>query len=414
MNQIVVECKNGWSRVAILENGRLAEFYMEGPEEHERAGNVYKGRVVNVLKGMQAAFIDIGMGKNAFLYRDDLLPLYLYAHAEDKPCISTLLHVGQTLLVQIKKESIGAKGARVTTHFAIPGRWLVYMPEAGYTAVSRKISAAEDRARLKALGDELRDPRDGIILRTAAEGAGEEALRRDWELLRDLWRSALSYADEVDAPSLVYRDLDLIPRLVRDLFTERVDEMIIDDAELAAELVRLLSGMSPELAVRIRVHTDNVPLFQAYSVLSQLETAYKRKVFFPSGGYLVIDQAEAMTVIDVNTGRYTGGDDLEMTVFETNLEAAEEIAHLLRLRDIGGIIVIDFIDMRMEEHRHEVQKRLGEAIQGDRSRAFLVGWTKLGLFEMTRKKKRKALEVRLYETCSSCGGSGKTHSRFSI
>jgi len=407
MNKLVVEWDKGVSRVALLEDGRLAEYYLEGPEEKERAGNVFKGRIVNVLPGMDAAFVDIGQSRNAFLYRDDLLSSHQEGQGDRKLGIDQLVRVGQELLVQIAKEAQGGKGARVTARFTIPGRTLVYMPEAGYTAVSRRISAADERQRLKAIGDRLRRDGDGIILRTAAEGVSEERLKREWQLLRELWHTAVEKTEAQKAPCLVYRDLDLIPRLVRDLFTDRVDELVLDNAALAQHIISLLKGMAPELAAKIVIHRDKRSLSEAYPIRRELERALRRRIPLASGGHLIVDKTEAMTVIDVNTGGFTGGDDLEETVFRTNLEAAAEIPHLLRLRDCGGMILVDFIDMKLEEHRQEVKDKLEEAAGRDRGKLQLVGWTRLGLFELTRRKRRQGLESLFYETCSACEGTGR-------
>lgn len=407
MKKLVVEWEKGVSRVALIEDGRLAEFYLERPEEKERAGNVFKGRVVNVLPGMDAAFVDIGQSRNAFLYRDDLLPPHHDEAEGRKPGIDQLVRVGQELLVQIKKEAQEGKGARVTTRFTIPGRALVYMPEADYTAVSRRIASSEERQRLKTIGDRLRQGGGGIILRTAAEGIPEARLEREWGLLRELWQTALRKAAPQSAPCLVYRDLDLIPRLVRDLFTDRVDELVLDDAALAQHMIALLKGMAPELASKVAIHRDKRPLFEAYPIQRELERALRRRVPLASGGHLVVDKTEAMTVIDVNTGGFTGHAELEETVFRTNLEAAEEIPRLLRLRDSGGMILVDFIDMKLEEHRQAVKDRLEEAAGHDRGKLQLLGWTRLGLFELTRRKRRQGLETLFYETCAACEGTGR-------
>ena len=407
MKKIVVQWENGWSRVALLENGRLAEFYLEGPEENERAGNVYKGRVVNVLPGMEAAFVDIGLGKNAFLYRDELLPPFSDESVAPKPPIQDLVRVGQEVLVQVKKETQGGKGARVTTRFSFPGRWLVYMPGADHTAISRKIDGPGERHRLKAWGDHVRMDQDGIIIRTAAAGHREETLEKEWNLLHDLWAAALSKSRELPAPCLIYRDLDLIPRLVRDLFTDQIDELIIDDEALGHHIISLLDGIAPELSSKISIYRGSIPLFEAYPVQTELTRAFKRKIPLGSGGHLVVDRTEAMTVIDVNTGGYTGKDDLEETVFRTNLEAADEIVQLLRLRDIGGMIVVDFIDMKLEQHRLAVRAVMEQKAEADRSKLQLIGWTKLGLFELTRTKRRQTLDGRFFETCSICGGLGR-------
>lgn len=411
LKRIVIHFDSGSSKVALLEDGRLAEFYIERPADSERAGNIYKGRVTNVLPGMQCAFIDIGLEKNAYLYRDDLLPAHIGKQPADKPSITEMLKPGQELVVQVKKEPAGAKGARVTTHFTIPGRWIVYMPDADYVAVSRKIQSDEERQRLKQIGEGLISDGDGIIVRTVAEGQPSEALRGDWELLRRLWDSAQSAAKDNPCPSLLYRDLDMIPRLVRDLFTDHIDEIVIDNEETGNQIIDFLRTIAPGLASRVKIHRDAEPILFAYPIAQELDKAYHRKIRLESGGYVVIDHTEALTVIDVNTGRFTGEDDLEETVFATNLEAASEILRLLRLRDIGGMIVVDFIDMIRDEHRQTIKKRMEEMARLDRTRTLVVGWTRLGLFELTRKKQRQALDGQLYDTCPYCSGLGKVFSK---
>lgn len=407
MKRIVVRYEPGASSVALLENGRLAEFFVEQPEERERAGNIYKGRVVNVLPGMQAAFVDIGLKKNAFLYIDDLLPVHLEKKPKVKPSITELVKEGQELIVQVKKEPLGSKGARVTTHFTIPGRWVVLLPDADYVAVSRKIESEQERNRLKHVGNQLRQSADGLIIRTVAEGETLESLEKDLTVLNGIWTGLQRRAKEVQAPSLLYRDLVMIHRLVRDLFTDSVEELVIDNARSADEIAGILAGIAPELRDRIRVYQSSVPVLRHYGIEEQLDRAFRRKVWLDNGGYLVIDATEALTVIDVNTGKYTGTVDLEQTVFETNLEAAEEIARLLRLRDIGGMIIADFIDMEEEQHRKRVTERLEFCMKQDRTKVQVVGWTKLGLVEMTRKKVRPNLDELLTEPCPQCGGIGR-------
>ncbi|WNQ12979.1 Rne/Rng family ribonuclease [Paenibacillus aurantius] len=411
MKQVIIHHANGTSKAALLEDGRLSEFYVEQTGEKERAGNLYKGRVVNVLPGMQSAFVDIGLEKNAFLYRDDLLPAHLEKQPADKPCIQELVRPGQELIVQVKKEPSGSKGARVTTHFTLPGRWIVYMPNADYTAVSRKIESNEEKLRLKQIGDELRSGGDGIILRTIAAGQPAESLGRDWERLHSVWEGVLQEASLQKAPCLLFQDLALVPRLARDLFTDGIDELVVDDEELAEQIGRMVKDTAPKLARCVRVYRGEIPVFYSFPVAEELEKAFRRKIWLNNGAYLVMDQTEALTVIDVNTGRYTGGENLEQTVFETNMEAAREIVRLLRLRDIGGIIVVDFIDMKDENHRQAVRRQMEESARADRTKTLMIGWTKLGLFELTRKKNRQALDGQFFDSCPYCGGSGKVHSK---
>ncbi|WP_166238827.1 Rne/Rng family ribonuclease [Paenibacillus turpanensis] len=411
MKRIAVHYDNGTTSVALLEEGRLTEFYAERPDSKQLVGNIYKGKVVNILPGMQAAFIDIGLEKNAFLYVDDLLPAHLEKQPKTKPDISELVTLEQELVVQLMKEPLGTKGARVTTHFALPGRWLVYMPEADYVGISRKIESETERVRLKKCGDAVRQPGEGLILRTVAEGESEEALHADISFLRDLWGQIVRKAEKEKPPSLLYRDLDLVPRLMRDVFSERIDEMVLDNRQQAEEARVFLRDMAPELADRIKTYTEKVPLFEQFGVTAELDRVLKRRLWLKSGGYLVLDQTEALTVIDVNTGKYTGSDNLDDTVLRTNLEAAEEAARLLRLKDIGGIIIIDFIDMRYEEHRQSVVERLEQKLKLDRTKAMVVGWTGLGLLEVTRKKVREHMDHLFFEPCRACSGTGKVQVR---
>lgn len=395
------------TQVALLEDRVLTEFYVEQPAQKQLVGSVYNGRVVNVLPGMQAAFVDIGLEKNAFLYVDDLLPAHLDQIPSVKPSITDLVRPGQELLVQVTKEPFGTKGARITTHFSLPGRWIVYMPNADYVGVSRKIGSEQERSRLKDIAERMRKPGEGLIIRTVAENESPEALERDFNVMRSDWNSVVRHAETSRAPALLYREPGVLDRVVRDAFTDLVDEFIIDDPIRGEMLVNRVREMSEELAGRIHIYKGRDHIHVAYRVREQLDRAMKRKVWLKSGGYLVLDRTEALTVIDVNTGKYTGTDDPETTVFTTNVEAADEIARLLRLRDIGGIVLIDFIDMTSSDHRAEVAERLEEAFRRDRTKTFAVGWTKLGLMEITRKKARESLDDSMFTACGFCGGTGK-------
>jgi ribonuclease G len=411
MKQIVIHCEDLFTKVAVKENQRLIEYYIDQPVENHWVGNIYKGRVVNVLPGMQAAFVDIGQGKNAFLYIDDLLPAHLEKQPKNKPLIADLVSVGDDILVQVTKEPLGTKGARLTTHFSIPGRWLVYMPYADYVGVSRKIESEVERNRLKSIGEEIRKSGEGLILRTVAKGESKNSLDKDLIFLRKLWTNITITQNTVEAPYRIYRDLDIILRLVRDIFTEEVTELIINDEGKAAEIIEFLSKISPKLVERVKIYQEEEPIYRHYGIEEELEKSFRSKVWLENGGYLIFDQTEALTVIDVNTGKYTGSIDLEETVFATNMEAAEQIAFLLRLRDIGGIIIVDFIDMNKEKHRDLITERLEELMKQDRTRSLVVGWTKLGLLEITRKKVRENIENLITEACPYCNGSGRIHSR---
>lgn len=397
----------------MLEEEKLTEFYAQTKEDRQTAGNIYKGRVVNVLPGMQAAFVDIGQSKNAFLYIDDLLPAHLERQPKVKPSITELVCEGQEILVQIVKEALGTKGARVTTHFSLPGRWLVYMPGADYVGISRKISSDSERQRLKELAETVRAPGEGLILRTVAAGEPDAAILRDLEHLRELWTSIGQQSERASVPSEVYHELDMIPRLVRDMVTDEIEELVVDSEQIGAYIVDVVKQISPHLSDRVHRYTGTENIFHRFGVLDQLDKCFRAKVWLDNGGYLIFDQTEALTVIDVNTGKYIGSVDLEETVFATNLEAAEQIARLLRLRDIGGIIIVDFIDMELEAHRVKVLEILEQAVKRDRTKCIVLGWTKLGLLEMTRKKVRENIDYGSIGMCSACNGSGRTPGRYS-
>jgi ribonuclease G len=390
--QMIVQSKHGKNQLALLEDGKLVEFYVERPMDRERAGNIYRGRVVNVLPGMEAAFVDIGLEKNAFLHVEDLLPAHLEKKPKVKPLVSDMLSVGQSIIVQVKKEQNGSKGARITTHYTIPGRWIVLLPNADYVAVSKKIEAEAERARLKQIGEQLRLPGEGLIIRTVAEGVSVELLELDIRQMRMVWDEIVWNEKQSNTPHiLLYRDLALIPRMIRDMFNEEETEIIVDQPQMAEDIQWMLQQLSPSYADRVSLYSEEASIFTAYSISHQLEKALERKIGLPSGGNLIIDQTEALIVIDVNTGKFVGDQDLEKTVVFTNLEAAEEVARLLRLRDLSGIIIVDFIDMTQEENRRLIINKLEECCAEDRTKTIIVGWTKLGLMEITRKKVRSTL-----------------------
>jgi ribonuclease G len=418
-NRIFLSRSGRENRLALLEEGRLVEFQVERILHERVAGNIYKGRVRDVLPGMQAAFVDIGLEKNAFLYVDDCLPpcregASLDPGGEEKPRITDILHVGQEMLVQVVKEPTGTKGPRVTTHLTLPGRFLVLTPYAGYVGVSRRIENETERERLRLLASEVTDGECGIIVRTAAEGVGALSLREDYLFLKGLWQRIVKVGRTIRAPGIVFRDLDLLARSVRDLFTEEIDEFVVDSAEYAESIRDIVKYASPHLAERITLYQGETDLFEAYRIEPEIEKAYRRKVWLRNGAYIVIDQTEALTAIDVNTGKFVGTTTLEDTVLKTNLEAAREIARQIRLRDIGGIIVIDFIDMMDPEHQTAVLEELQRCLKKDRTRTHVVGLTRLGLVEMTRKKVHQSLEEQFLKPCRYCEGTGKMVSEDSL
>jgi len=407
MKQMIVHCTQHITRMALLEGGKLVEYAAERDESQGLVGSYYKGRVINVLPGMQAAFVDIGQKKNAFLYVDDVLHPHLERQPDVKPSIDELLRPGQDIIVQVKKEPSGGKGARVTTHYTLPGRWMVYMPYAEYVGVSKRISRESERGRLKGIGERLRRPEEGLIMRTVSEDEPAEAVEGDLSLLRAQWETIMKRAQAADAPALLHSDLSIVQRFIRDAFNPQRDELMIDSEKAVREAEIFLDQMSPGGYKPVRLYTGYEPIFSAYGVQEQLHRSFGRKITLEGGATLIWDEAEALTVIDVNTAQYTGGASLEETVTRTNLLAAEQIGRLIRLRDTGGIIIIDFIDMELDEHRKMVLERLERVISSDRTKTHILGWTRLGLLEMTRKKARHDSASFAPVTCSCCGGTGK-------
>ena len=394
--EIVVNVGEEETRVAVLEDNVPVEIYIERAVNQRLVGNIFKGQVENVLPGMQAAFVNIGLEKNAFLYVEDALPARSSevngqgGTALGGANICDILKQGQEVLVQIVKEPIGTKGPRVTIHITLPGRYLVLMPTVDYIGISRRIESEKERERLKDLASRVKPEGMGIIVRTVAEGVEEEEFRQDIVLLTKLWRKILSRAAHGPAPNLVHRDLELVQRILRDIFTEDVDRLTLDSRYECEKVLDLLDITGPRLKLKV-FFDERENIFEEYGIEQEIEKALKRKVWLKCGGYLVIDQAEALTAIDVNTGKYVGTINLEDTVHKTNLEAAREIGRQLRLRNIGGIVIVDFIDMSEEGHRQEVLQTLEAEIKRDKTKTNILGLTQLGLVEMTRKKVRPSL-----------------------
>lgn len=405
MKQMLMHVDGDALQTAVLQDGKLVEFFMERSGGASLVGNVYKGKIVNVLPGMEAAFVDIGLGKNAFLYIDEMLHPNADKQPKHKPPITELARPGQELVVQVVKDPLRGKGARVTTHFNLAGRWLVFMPQADYVGVSKRINSEAERERLRSLGERLRRKEEGIIMRTAAEGEEEEALESDVIRLRELWESVEERAAELHAPALLHSEAGLLQRVIRDTLTHDIDEIWIDNPSVFPEAAKLLERMAPALKDRLRLykHSGAHALFQEFRVATQVEEAFSRRIPMENGGYLIWEETEALTVIDVNTGKYTGTDNLEDTVFRTNLEAAELIARLLRVRDVGGIVIIDYIDMQQDDSRAKILARMTEEARQDSTKCTIVGWTKLGLMELTRKKARENVSLETNEVCKTCG-----------
>ncbi|HWV38701.1 MAG TPA: Rne/Rng family ribonuclease, partial [Vulgatibacter sp.] len=483
-SSLVINASGSESRVALIENGQISEFYLERNAEKGIVGNIYKGRVVRVLPGMQAAFVDIGLDKAAFLYVTDVyydpdfserqFELTEGEHpesegvpdeyaaamlaredddedetvapeeapadevrpakaAESKPAprqrehrdhkerkalkdvnIQDLLKEGQEVIVQVAKDPIGTKGARITSHISIPGRHLVFMPTVDHVGISRRIDNEKERRRLREIVDSLRPPGTGFIVRTVAEGVPAEKLRADARFLIHIWSEIGRKKDKQGAPALLHPDLDIVLRATRDLFSADVEKLVIDDHAQYERIMRFVQATDPALASHVEHYTDPEPIFDAYGIEHELLRAQQRKVWLKSGGYLIIDQAEALTAIDVNSGRYVGKQSLEETITKINIEAAKEIVYQLRLRNIGGIIIIDFIDMDKASNRDKVFKALQEALGRDKAKTNVLKISELGLVEMTRKRVRESIGRMLYEPCPYCEGRGAVKSRITV
>src|SRR5690606_5569371 len=415
--EIVVNVGLGETRAALLEDRRLVEFYVERQEDQRVVGNIYKGRVENVLPGMQAAFVNIGLERNAFLYVDDALAYSKNGSQNGDGhvhSIKDILKEGQHIIVQVTKEPIGTKGARVVTNLTLPGRYLVLMPTVEYIGVSRRIGSERERNRLKAIAKRIRPKGMGLIVRTVAEGKSEEELLQDCRFLLGLWDRIQQRARKASPPALLYKDYDLVYRLVRDTFTPDVDKFVIDSEDEYHKTLELLDHLSPQLKNRVYLYHDGPPIFEAYGIEPDIERALQRKVWLDCGGYIVIDHTEALISIDVNTGRYTGSTNLADTALRTTLEMATENAGQLRLRDMGGIIIVDFIDMESEEHEEMVLERLEREMRKDKTRTHILGFTNLGLVEITRKKVKQDIGDFLHKTCPMCEGSGRILSEATV
>ncbi len=390
-------------RVAILdERGRLEDLYIERMWERQRTGEIYKARVDSVLPGMHAAFVNLGDGRNGFLYLDDVKgsSVSVKANAE--------------IIVQVVKTARKGKGARVTPRVSLAGRYAVLVPEGKDAGVSRRIGDEEERQRLRTMARNVRPKGYGVIVRTVAEGLDEDALARDVEVLVARWEEIERNAKRASAPVLLYRDPGLVERILRDELNDQVGEIVVDSEEEYERIGGFLRDHFPEDPPELSLHRSHTPLFDLHNVEREIEAALDRKVWLSSGAYLVIDQTEALTVIDVNTGKFVGSKDLRDTVLQTNLEAAEEVARQLRLRAVGGIVVVDFIDMEAEEDKNRLVLRLQELFKGDRCRARVYGVTGLGLVEITRKRARMDLRGALSRGCPFCGGTGQVAKEESV
>jgi len=415
--EILISATPQETRVAILEDDVLVELMVDRPDVERLVGDVYIGEVQAVLPGIQAAFVDIGTDKAAFLHVSDVEDEDETDDDDDengkderkgyRP-IQDLIQKGQKVLVQASKEPIGTKGPRVTTHISLPGRFLVYMPQSRHIGVSRKIEQRDERARLRALAREVvAGDAGGVIIRTVGEELTRETFEREFNTLQETWKKIQKKQKSARPPALIHREAKLTSGIIRDVFTQKVDALVVDSQDVFAEIRHYLDGIDPELMKRVRLYAEAVPLFDRYGIEDAIREAFQRRVDLPSGGYIIIEPTEALVSIDVNTGRYTGKKDPEKTILRTNLDAAKEVARQLRLRDIGGIIVVDFIDMESRSNQERVLQELRQHLARDRARTRAFQVSELGLIQMTRQRVRPSLFQSLTEPCSHCGGSGR-------
>lgn len=411
--EILVNVTPQETRVAIIENGVLQEVHIERIRTRGIVGNIYKGKVVRILPGMQAAFVDIGLERTAFLHVVDvLLPETEKESFGETPSIDQVLHEGQEIMVQVSKDPMGTKGARLTMCVTMPARYLVYLPSSNHIGVSQKIEGDETRERLRQKVISVLDDGKpgGFILRTMAEKATDEELRFDIRYLRKAWDRVKVSIEKISPAARVHEELPLALRVLRDFISYNREEVRIDSRETYQKMKTFVSEFIPEIKEQIKYYPGERPIFDLYSIEDEIQKALDRKVLLKSGGYVIIDQTEAMTTIDVNTGAYVGRKSLDETLLKTNLEATQTIARQLRLRNLGGIIIIDFIDMTDDEHKRMVMRALEKAIGRDRSKVHLTDMSPLGLVELTRKRTRESLEHILCESCPTCKGRGSQKS----
>ena len=401
--EIAVAEYDGETRVAVLEKGVLQEIFVGHHDRRSIVGDIYKGRVQNVLPGMEAAFVDIGHNRNALLYVGDIF--VQNQGQKGKPDITRLLRPGQSVVVQVTKDPMGGKGARLTTYISIPGRYLVLLPQSKTVGISQKLGE-EERERLRKIVEEVRPKDMGLIVRTAARDAEAAELRKSLAYLTRIWRQVHRSAEKKRAPALLYQEPDLEVKVVRDIMDHTFDRVLVDSHRSFRRIKNYLKIVAPDLAGRVVRYSGETPLFEALDINRQIKEALRREVPLPSGGYIVIDTTEALTAIDVNTGKYVGDKSLEETVLRTNIEAASEVVRQLRLRDIGGIIIIDFIDMNEARNRKAVLRALNQELEKDRTKTYVVELTRLGLVEMTRKNVSEGLLEAFGETCPVCKGRG--------
>jgi ribonuclease G len=430
--EIVINAEPLETRVALLEDGRLEEFSIERKSTERLVGSIYKGRIRNLEDGLKAAFVDIGFEKNAFLHYWDIIPeseslaqrVELIdedgGKREETPRITTkdiprLYPVGSEVIVQVSKGPIGTKGPRVTTNIALAGRYLVLMPRSPHKGISRKIEDPRERDRLKKILRRLSVPEHmGLIIRTVGEGQQLRYFVRDLHMLLEQWKSIEDNIKNSPTPSCVFQEPDLVERTVRDFLTEDIDRIVVDNKAEYARIKDIVGQISLREQNKVKLYDEPVPIFDKFSIEQQVESAFRRQVTLDSGGYIVIDETEALVAIDVNTGRHKGGRDPEDTIFRVNMEAVDEIARQLRLRNIGGLIVIDFIDMRSRSHRNQLLRKMQDALRRDKAKTRVYFMSPLGLMEMTRQRQTESMAAAVYIDCPYCKGKGKVKSALTM
>ncbi len=427
--EIIINKESLQSRVVVLEEGKLEDFFIERASEDRIVGSIFKGKVQNLEDGLQAAFIDLGLKKNAFIHYWDMIPedtarLEAEEGVESRRSrqkrysseeIAKRFPIGSEIVVQVTKAAIGTKGPRVTANLSIPGRYLVMMPGSRLKGVSKKIEDAKERERLKKVLARLPLPGDnGIIVRTAGSGARKTSFVRDIRALTEIWNEMDRIMKDVPAPCRLYQEPDLVERIVRDALTEDIDRIVVDSKDECNRIKQIITRFARRSRARVQTYDGDAPIFEHFDIERQLENAFSRKVWLKGGGYLILDETEALIAIDINTGRHKGGTNQEESIVQVNLESAEEIARQLRLRNIGGLVVIDFIDMKQKKNQNLVYRRLKECLQKDRARTNVLPLSPLGLLEMTRQRQEESVRSTTYANCPYCDGRGKVLSAMSM
>ncbi len=422
--EIIVNVHPLEKRVAILEDNRLVELFVERKDHQNPVGNIYKGIVKDVLPGMGAAFIEIGLERTAFLHYSDIVLDFLDIYEDTKPRkrvnpsdssqIGRLLKPGQEIVVQVHKGPIGSKGARLTGQISVPGKYLVLFPNKNKIAISRKIFSQNERGRIRNILTEVKDPAYGLIVRTESEGSDEDDIRNEYKALAKTWRLIEKQLKFAKAPICVFEENALKNYLIRDLFNEHVDRLVIDDKDFYRSIIGQLEDISTDLIPSVELYKEASPIFDSWSIEKKIETIFHSRIYLPSGGNIKIEQTEALVAIDVNTGSFTGKSHYDETVLKTNLEAAAEVARQIRLRDLSGVIVIDFIDMSEDKARNEVLEILRKGLKRDRAKNKVYPFTSLGMVEVTRKRMRATIMANFSEPCPFCNGSGRIVSKDAV